>query len=77
MAGNQDNELLHRQGATPPDQALLDAIKVHLLQLESLSKEMECDYEDRIYRFYQQSYKVYWLQQYTQQASAKSDISNN
>src|SRR2546423_5540124 len=69
MSGNQDNELLHRQKATPPDQALLDAIKVNLPQLESLLEEMECDYEDRIYRFYHQSYKVYWLQQYTQQAA--------
>lgn len=47
------------------DQKLLDAIKTHLPQLENLFSEMTDAYEDGMYRFYHQSFKVYRLQDYT------------
>jgi hypothetical protein len=50
------------------DQKLLDAIKVHLPELEQLVEMLEYDYEDRMYRFYYQSFKVYELQSFTTQA---------
>lgn len=44
------------------DQALLEAIKAHLPELELLLFECRSEYEDRLYRFYYQSFKVYGLQ---------------
>lgn len=52
------------------DQTLLTAIKQRLPQLEQLLKSMEADYEDRLYRYYHQSFKVYGLQEYTRHAAA-------
>jgi len=51
------------------DQKLLDAIKAHLPELERLLSVMPCLYEDGIYRFYHQSFKVYSLQDYTLKAA--------
>ncbi len=50
------------------DQVLLDAIKTHLPELESLLFQFRSDYEDRMYRFYYQSFKVYPLQESTVKA---------
>src|SRR5438128_2355823 len=50
------------------DQQLLDAIKAHLPVLEQVGAMLECEYEDRMYRFYYQSFKVYELQGFTTQA---------
>ena len=50
------------------DQALLEAVKTNLPQLESLLAEFLDEYEDRIYRFYHHSFKVYSLQHYTLKA---------
>jgi hypothetical protein len=50
------------------DQVLLDAIKTHLPELESLLFQCRSDYEDRMYRFYYQSFKVYSLQESTMKA---------
>ncbi len=49
------------------DNELLTNIKSHLPELEALLKEMNSHwfYEDPIYRFYHQSFKVYWLQDET------------
>lgn len=47
---------------------LLEAIKAHLPELESLLFEFRSDYEDRMYRFYYQSFKVYSLQESTMKA---------
>src|SRR5437667_9867528 len=58
----------HFQEQLRMDQRLLDAIKVHLLDLEQLATIVEYDYEDRMYRFYYQSFKVYELQGFTTQA---------
>ena len=44
---------------------LLANIKVRLPELEGLLKKAEDDYEDRLYRFYHQSFKVYHLQRTT------------
>jgi len=43
-------------------QALLDAIRARLLELEEFLRVIEPEYEDRLYRFYYQSNKVYYLQ---------------
>ncbi len=51
------------------DQALLEAIKDKLPDLERLLSPFACDYEDGIYRFYHQSSKVYNLQDYTTRAT--------
>jgi hypothetical protein len=50
------------------DNELLAKIKSQLSALESLLKEMNSHwlYEDPIYRFYHQSFKVYFLQDETQ-----------
>lgn len=48
---------------------LLDAIKAHLPELETLLFEFRSDYEDRMYRFYYQSFKVYFLQDSTTRAA--------
>jgi len=49
------------------DNELLANIKSHLPELAALLKEMNShwSYEDPIYRFYHQSFKVYWLQEET------------
>lgn len=47
------------------DQKLLEVVKAHLPQLEALLSQMIDIYEDGIYRFYHQSFKVYGLQDYT------------
>src|SRR5260370_19020266 len=44
---------------------LLAAIKGHLPQLERLLFQFRSDYEDRMYRFYYNSFKVYSLQDST------------
>src|SRR5260370_19433769 len=51
------------------DQVLLDAIKERLPELESLLFQFRSDYEDRMYRFYYQSFKVYGLQESTRKAA--------
>jgi len=60
--------LAHVQEQLRQDQKLLDTIKVHLPALEQLVEMLEYDYEDRMYRFYYQSFKVYELQSFTTQA---------
>jgi hypothetical protein len=50
------------------DQMLLEAIKAHLPELESLLLKFRSDYEDRMYRFYYQSLKVHSLQASTMEA---------
>ncbi|MCI0693480.1 hypothetical protein L0337_15920 [candidate division KSB1 bacterium] len=49
------------------DNELLANIKSHLPELVALLNEMNSHwfYEDPIYRFYHQSFKVYWLQDET------------
>ena len=51
------------------DQAVLAAIKDNLPKLEQLLSPFVCDYEDGIYRFYHQSFKVYNLQDFTSRAT--------
>jgi hypothetical protein len=51
------------------DQILLSAIRANLPQLESLLVPFQAMYEDGIYRFYHQSFKVYQLQGYTSKAA--------
>jgi hypothetical protein len=48
-------------------QELLDNIKTNLVELELLSEDINdhWTYEDHIYRFYHQSFKVYYLQNVT------------
>jgi len=58
----------HLQKELRRDQVLLDAIKAHLPELESLLFQFRSDYEDRMYRFYYQSFKVYSLQESTAKA---------
>ena len=50
-------------------QALLDAIRARLPELENLTQVMGREYEDRLYRFYYQSNKVYYLQGDTERAA--------
>jgi len=47
------------------DRKLLVSIKDHLPQLNKLLAEMIGVYEDKVYRFYHQSFKVYEMQDYT------------
>ena len=65
---NMAEPLAHLQEQLRKDQKLLDTIKAHLPALEQLVALLEYDYEDRIYRFYYQSFKVYDLQSFTTQA---------
>ena len=58
----------HLQEKLQKDQMLLEAIKAHLPELESLLFQFRSDYEDRMYRFYYQSFKVYSLQESTMKA---------
>jgi len=51
------------------DEKLLAAIKAHMPQLERLLLPFQSDYEDRLYRFYYQSFKVYFLQDSTLMAA--------
>jgi hypothetical protein len=50
------------------DQKLLEAIKFYLSDLTTVLEEMQRSYEDRIYRFYHMSFKVYSLQYCTNEA---------
>jgi hypothetical protein len=50
------------------DQTLLDSIKASLRDLEHLSLGFQAMYQDGIYRFYHQSFKVYQLQDLTLRA---------
>lgn len=50
-------------------QALLAAIRARLPELENLMRVMGGEYEDRLYRFYYQSNKVYYLQGDTERAA--------
>lgn len=51
------------------DEAILAAVKARLSQLEGLLEAMDRDYEDGLYRFYHQSFKVYSLQAHTTRAA--------
>jgi hypothetical protein len=51
------------------DEAILAAVKAHLSQLEGLLEAMNNDYEEGLYRFYHQSFKVYSLQAHTTRAA--------
>jgi len=59
----------HTNKMIEKDQRLLEAIKSNLSVLTSLLQEMQDGYEDRIYRFYHQSFKVYSLQNHTTKAA--------
>ena len=63
-------EALTPKPAPEPDQKLLTAIKERLPDLEKLLWLMNIDYEDGLYRFYYQSFKVYGLQDDTLRAVA-------
>src|SRR2546421_9815733 len=56
------------QAKIEKDQMLLNSIKSRLPELERLLFQFRSDYEDRMYRFYYQSFKVYSLQESTLQA---------
>src|SRR6266849_2308753 len=56
------------QSRVQKDQALLEVIRANLPQLESLLADFLDEYEDGIYRFYHQSFKVYSLQDHTLRA---------
>jgi hypothetical protein len=43
------------------DEAILAAVKARMPQLEGLLESMNSDYEEGLYRFYHQSFKVYSL----------------
>jgi len=47
------------------ERELLDAIKARLKELEAVHASVEYEYEDGVYRFYHQSFKVYSLQDCT------------
>jgi len=47
------------------DSELLHLIKENMDFLEELLRKVNFAYEDRIYRFYHRSFKVYWLQELT------------
>lgn len=67
----------HLQRKLERDQMLLDAIKAHLSELELLLFVFGSDYEDRIYRFYYQSLKVYSLQDSTAKAATITERSGS
>jgi hypothetical protein len=50
-------------------QVLLDALRARLPELENLMRAMGREYEDRLYRFYYQSNKLYYLQGDTERAA--------
>jgi hypothetical protein len=59
------NQSEHLKNQLQRDQVLLTAIQANLPQLESLLTPFHALYEDGIYRFYHNSFKVYQLQEYT------------
>ena len=59
----------HAKKRLQSDQVLLHSLKVNLTELEGLLIQFADMYEDGIYRFYHQSFKVYQLQFLTSQAS--------
>jgi len=62
MMVDRDSELKRRQDAEQHmHQALLDSIRARLPQLEELMRALGHEYEDRLYRFYCRSNKVYYL----------------
>lgn len=70
MADDRDDELTRlREMTRRAHQAVLDAVKARLPELEGLLGAMDYDYEDRLYRFYHQSFKVYSLQGHTARAA--------
>jgi hypothetical protein len=62
LTQEQDEQLQKR---LQRDQALLDAIKARMPELERLRLEITAFYEDGVYRFYHNSFKVYSLQNIT------------
>ena len=66
MAGDQPSK--HLLEKLQKDQRLLESIQAHLPELESLLFVFQSDYEDRLYRLYYQSFKVYSLQDSTETA---------
>lgn len=62
------NEMLEMQDTRPEVNELFSNLKNNLPNLEKLLKECsdEWGYEDPIYRFYHQSFRVYYLQKTTQ-----------
>jgi len=66
MIGNQPSK--HLLEKLQKDQRLLESIKANLPELESLLFVFQSDYEDRMYRLYYQSFKVYSLQDSTETA---------
>lgn len=66
MTGDRNNRLTQQQDAEQrAHQTLLDAIHARLPQLEEMLRVAVPEYEDRLYRFYYQSNKVYYLQDST------------
>ena len=57
------------QAKIDKDQMLLNSIKSRLPELERLLFQFRSDYEDRLYRLYYQSFKVYSLQESTARAA--------
>ena len=75
--GDVLGELLERERQLlARNEELLARIKARLPELESLLAEMcsHWSYEDRIYRFYYQSFKVYRLQEQTRQIIAALEL---
>jgi len=66
MFNPRQSERLNKQ--LQRDQMLLNAIQANLPQLEPLLEPFQAMYQDGIYRFYHQSFKVYQLQAYTSKA---------
>lgn len=64
-----DARTLRVEAGSKKDEKLLAAIKGRLPQLEELHFVFESDYEDRLYRFYYQSFKVYQLRYSTLKAA--------
>ncbi len=62
MDDQQDHIRRIHQEYIQRDQRLFDTIKRHLPELLHLNEEVKYAYEDGMYRFYHQSYKVYDLQ---------------
>ena len=65
----QTDPFLSLEKRRAKDRELLANIKAHMEELEALLSEMNANYEDGIYRFYHQSFKVYWLQHFTIRAA--------
>ena len=70
MAESPEDRLARLQEeARRAGQALLGAVRARLPGLETLARVMGGEYEDRLYRFYYQSNKVYYLQGDTERAA--------